>query len=190
MKKIMILTALACSFTVFGQFNTGSVYFSGMTSGNIGTRISEGMLYLPFNISAEGGYFLKNKIALGGELHTHGEFNFNGTSSYELRLGPTIRYYRPSAKDCQMYFFGHAYYGFWNSSYNQWGIEGGVGFNYFVTERIALEARGGYNFQRQWDAYTDPFTGEVFRTNFNNHHLLFEVGISVFFPSIKFFDRT
>lgn len=186
MKKIFILLLITASLSAYGQFNSGSVYFTGMTNGHLGTRIYEESFYIPFEISVEGGYFIKNRIALGGEIHTHGELSFSGNSSYELLFGPTIRYYRTSVKDFQAYYFGHAFYGFWNGNNNQTGLKGGVGFNYFLTERIALEARIGYKYQRQW--YTEPFSG--FNYHFNTHDLLFEFGITVFFPSIKFFDRT
>ncbi len=186
MKKIFIVLALAISYGAFGQFNTGSVYFSGMTTGNLGTGLNEGQFYIPFEIGVEGGYFLKNKIALGGKIHTHGEIFFNGGSSYELTLGPTIRYYRATVKDFQMYYYGHIFYGFWNGSNNQTGFQTGVGFDYFLTERIAVEAKILYHYTRQW--YSDAFSGTTF--GFNNHNLLFELGISVFFPSLTFFDKS
>lgn len=180
----MILLLIAFSAGAYAQFNTGSVYFSGTTGGNLGIGIFESQVYIPLELGIEGGYFIKNKLSVGAEVHTHGELFFGGGSTFELRLGPTIRYYRPSAKDLQLFYLGHLYYGFWEGSNNQTGIEAGVGADYFLTERVAIEAKVLYHYQRQWS----NFGG--FSFTYNYHDLLFEIGISVFFPSLTFFDKS
>jgi hypothetical protein len=191
MKKILILFALTLSMSAFSQFNTKSIYFSGMTGGSTGLEIrNEDFIgtsgFIPINLKVEGGYFIKNKIALGGDvsisdlnLSLWGE---NQNYYYQVLFGPTIRYYMPKADDVpQPYLFGYGFYGF-EPNHNLYGIQLGYGVNYFFNEAISLDARVSYT-------YKHTFNRE-FGGSHNNHRFLFEIGISVFFPSINFFDRS
>jgi hypothetical protein len=192
MKKYFLLVMLGAAMTVSAQFNTGSLYFTGLTGANLGyerqTQISDFVTqsfnYIIYDLHLEGGYFVRNRLAVGGKIFTrdeHGSSIGLGDASGERTLffGPTIRYYIPREDDLQIYYYGNPYFGFGTYG-NTLGITGGVGVNYFLTERVAIEARGSYTFHR--------FFEEFFQEN--THTILFEIGISLFFPSITFFDQS
>jgi hypothetical protein len=181
MKKYLLIFALFVSMSVYGQFNTGSVYFTGMTGANLGFELQQTYATIPYNLNVEGGYFLRNRLSLGGTVHSHGNIGLGefGSSNHELFLGAMIRYYLPRDEGLQVYLYGNPFFSVATSD-NRFGVSGGAGINYFITERIALEARGYYRFMR----YTNEFDG-----GFNNHSLNFDIGISIFFPSISFFSN-
>jgi hypothetical protein len=189
MKKILILLTVLFATNLYGQFNTESIYFSGMTNFSTGLEITssdfEGGGFIPFNLKVEGGYFIKNKLAIGGILAIE-DLNIPlwGTSEnydYEIHLGPTVRYYIPQEENWHTYLFGYAFYGL-EYGHNFYGLQFGPGANYFFNESISLDARISYT-------YKHTFNRE-FGGSHNNHRFLFEIGITVFFPSIKFFDRS
>jgi hypothetical protein len=189
MKKTLILLGFVLSLNAFGQFNTESIYFSGMTSFATGLEIQssdfEGGGFIPFELRLEGGYFIKNRMAVGGNISIEDyRIPLWGTVDnyyYEVHFGPTIRYYIPGEEDWHTYLFGYGFYGF-EPSHQFFGLQFGPGVNYFFNESIALDARVSYT-------YKHTFNRE-FGGSHNNHRLLFEIGISVFFPSIRFFDQS
>jgi len=191
MKRILFLILLAFSLNAMGQFNTGSLYFTGMTGGNLGYEFTStefnNQNTIPYSINVEGGYFFKNRIAIGASLHTggdHSNYFLIDTSEFtsgehNFYLGPNIRYYKVRDDDLQLYFYGHPYFGLGTYG-GTLGIAGGIGANYFLTERVAIEARASYIYHR--------LSSSGFIEN--THSIKFEIGISLFFPSISFFDRT
>ena len=191
MKKILIIMILALSVNAIGQFNTGSIYFTGMTGGNLGYELTRtefnNQNTIPYAFDLEGGYFFKNRIAIGASFHAGGEhpnYFLIDTSSFtsgehNFYLGPNIRYYKVRNDDLQLYFYGNPYFGIGTYG-GTLGLAGGIGLNYFLTERVAIEARGSYIYHR----YSSSGFIE------NTHSIKFEIGISLFFPSITFFDRT
>jgi hypothetical protein len=190
MKRLILICSVFISLNAFGQFNTGSVYFSGITDASIGTELvssftGETTFNLPFGLYIEGGYFIQNRMAVGGSIHSHGSFGFGefNSSEFEFRFGPNFRYYLPREDDLNLYLYAHPYYGFWVASGsgiygNNHGIFLGGGTNYFISESIALEGRIAYNLHRAGSAgaYT------------TYHRLQIEFGISVFFSSIDFLN--
>jgi len=183
---------LALAYTSFGQFNTGSVYFTGLTGANLGyeriTQITEFTTtsnnYIIYDLHLEGGYFIKNRFGIGGKIFTRDDHGSSiglggATGERTLFFGPTVRYYIPRDDDLQIYYYGNPYFGFGTYG-STLGVTAGIGVNYFLTERVAVEARGSYTFHR--------FFEEFF--NENTHTLMFEIGISLFFPSITFFDQS
>jgi hypothetical protein len=189
MKKTLILLGFVLSLNAFGQFNTESIYFSGMTNFATGLEIQssdfEGGGFIPLELRLEGGYFIKNRMAVGGNISIEDyRIPLWGTVDnyyYEVHFGPTIRYYIPGEEDWHTYLFGYGFYGF-EPSHQFFGLQFGPGVNYFFNESIALDARVSYT-------YKHTFNRE-FGGSHNNHRLLFEIGISVFFPSIRFFDQS
>jgi hypothetical protein len=189
MKKILILLGFVLSLNLYGQFNTESIYFTGMTNFATGFEIERDDFqaggFIPLELRLEGGYFIKNRIALGGNIAIEdyriplwGDVD---NSKYEIHFGPTIRYYIPGDEDWHTYLFGYAFYGF-QYNHEMSGLQFGPGVNYFFNESIALDARVSYTFKHTFNRQFGGFH--------NNHRLLFEIGISVFFPSIKFFDQS
>ena len=178
MKKYIIIFALFVSMSVYGQFNSGSVYFTGVTGANLGRELTEGgSSSIPYAINVEGGYFLKNRFSVGGNIYAHGHFGIETTGSHEIFMGPAFRYYLARESGIQIYFYGNPFYSV-STGLNTWGAAAGAGMNYFITEGIALEARGSYRYVRN---YSEGF-------GYNQHSLTFEVGISIFFPSLTFFN--
>ena len=180
MKKYLIILVLFISMSVYGQFNSGSVYFTGTTGTDLKFELQEGSAYIPYNLNVEGGYFLRNRLSIGGTVHSHGTFGLGEftSSSHELFLGFLTRYYLPRDEGLQIYLFGNPFFSV-ASFDNRFGVSAGAGFNYFLTERIALEARAYYKYLR----FFNEFSG------YNNHSVNFAIGITVFFPSISFFSN-
>ena len=109
---------------------------------------------------------------------SHGYFGFGGTAgSHELYIGPAVRYYMPREDDLQIYYIANPFFALATGT-DRLGMMAGAGVNYFLTERVALEARFSYRFLR----YVDEFFG------YNSHRIGFNAGISVFFPSLSFLD--
>jgi len=188
MKKYLFLFLFSFSVVGYGQFNTESIYFSGMTNFSTGFEImsddfgSSG--FIPLNMKIEGGYFIKNRLAVGGNftiddirIPLWGE---NQNYYYSVHLGPTIRYYIPRADEYHIYLYGYGFYGF-EPNHNLYGLQFGPGINYFFNESISLDARFSYTFKHTFN--------RAMGGSHNNHRFLFELGISVFFPSLKFFER-
>lgn len=179
MKKYLIVFVLFASLNVYGQFNTGSVYFGGLLGGNLGVQFQEGTTSIPYYLYLEGGYFIQNRLSVGGNIHTHGEFILSGFNpgTHELYVGPAVRYYLARTEGLQIYFYGNPFFSL-TTDYNKWGLAGGAGINYFITDRISLEARGVYK------VYSNTLEDYAY----NTHYIGVEAGFSIFFPSIGFFD--
>lgn len=189
MKRILIGASIALALTVsaLGQFNSGSSYFSGATHGKIGFESQSnefGSNYntLCFGLTPEAGYFIKNRLAVGGAIIMDiekglGEF---GSSIYEVVFGPNVRYYLPRDTDMQVFLYGFAGYGF-VTDHQLIKIMLGPGINFFLTEKIAFEAKALYEFSREWN----PEMGG----NHNLHNVTFLAGISLFFSDLTFITR-
>lgn len=189
MKRVLIgaVVALALTVSALGQFNSGSFYFSGATHGKIGFESQSnefGSNYnsLCFGLTPEAGYFIKNRLAVGGAILVDldlglGEF---GSNIYEVVFGPNVRYYLPRDTDMQVFLYGFAGYGF-VTDHQLLKFMAGPGINYFLSEKIAFEAKMLYAFSREWN----PEMGG----NHNLHDVIFQVGISLFFSDLTFISR-
>jgi len=189
MKRILMGASIALALTVsaVGQFNSGSSYFSGATHGKIGFESQSndfGSNYntLCFGLTPEAGYFIKNRLAIGAAIVMDiekglGEF---GSSIYEVVFGPNVRYYLPRDTDMQVFLYGFAGYGF-VTDHQLIKIMAGPGINFFLTEKVAFEAKALYEFSREWN----PEMGG----NHNLHNVTFLAGISLFFSDLTFITR-
>ena len=189
MKRIIMgaSIALALSVSALGQFNSGSSYFSGATHGKIGfeSQSSEfGSNYntLCFGLTPEAGYFIKNRLAVGGAIFMDIEKGLGdaGSSIYEVVFGPNVRYYLPRDTDMQVFLYGFGGYGF-VTDHQLFKIMLGPGINFFLTEKIAFEAKALYAFSREWNP--------EFGGNHNLHDVTFLAGISLFFSDLTFITR-
>ena len=191
MKKLFVLVLLFSSLGLTAQFNSGSFYFTGATDLNFGLEVDEGYSSVLAGFHPEGGYFIMNRLGIGGGIHTDsslpvGEYAEFTDATFEVYLGPNVRYYLPREDDWQVYGYGFLFYGFTQepggfdaSNHQLYGFTVGPGVNYFLSERVAFDARLTYMFKHQWN----PEMGG----SHNIHRFFFEMGISVFFPSITFF---
>ena len=189
MKRILIGVSIAIALNVsaFGQFNSGSSYFSGATHCKIGfesqsDEFSSNYNTLCFGLTPEAGYFIKNRFAVGGAIFMDIEMGLGefGSSIYEFVFGPNVRYYLPRDSDMQVFLYGFAGYGF-VTDHQLFKIMLGPGINFFITEKIAFEAKALYAFSREWN----PEMGG--NHNLNDVSLLF--GISLFFSDLTFITR-
>ncbi|MCK4746289.1 MAG: outer membrane beta-barrel protein [Bacteroidales bacterium] len=189
MRKILLIfvAVLLVSLPALSQFNSGSFYFSGATHGKLAfeSQSSEfGSNYntLCIGLTPEAGYFIRNRLAVGGAILMDiekglGEF---GSSIYEVVFGPNVRYYLPRDTDMQVFLYGFAGYGF-VTDHQLLKIIAGPGINFFLTEKIAFEAKVLYALSREWN----PEMGG----NHNLHDVMFLAGISMFFSDLTFISR-
>lgn len=195
MKKLFILIAVFTSFSLHAQFNTESVYFTGTTNLGTGLEIEENVPSFLFNAHPEVGYFIKNKLSIGGGVNIDLKMPFGENSEfnnavYDINIAPSMRFYIPRDEDWHLYIYGNVHYGayqkvdegFYSLKHNYYGIQLGPGINYFFSERVAMDARATYTARHAWNAEMGG--------SHNIHKLFVEIGISVFFPSITFFDRS
>ncbi len=189
MRKVLIAAAVALLLTLpaLGQFNSGSYYFSGGTHGKIGfqstsTELGSNQNTFSFGLAPEGGYFIRNRLAVGAAIMIDYE-RFLGDisySEYNIIVGPNVRYYLPRDTDMQVFLYGFAGYG-GVSSHQKFQILLGPGINLFLTEKIAFETKLLYSFIREWN----PEGGG----HHNIHNVTLMAGISLFFSDLTFISR-
>ncbi len=189
MKRILmgVSIVLALTMSALGQFNSGSSYYSGATHGKIGfesqsNEFGSNFNTLCFGLTPEAGYFIKNRLAVGGAILLDIEKGLGdaGSSIYEVVFGPNVRYYLPRDTDMQVFLYGFAGYGF-VTDHQLFKLMLGPGINFFLTEKIAFEAKALYEFSRDWN----PELGG----NHNMHNVTFSAGISLFFSDFTFITR-
>jgi hypothetical protein len=191
MRKILwtATAVLLMASPLAGQFNSGSYYFSGATQGKLqfesqSSEFGSNYNYLCFGLNPEAGYFIKNRLAVGGAIFWDMEFPLggegSGLSTYEVIFGPTVRYYLPRDTPMQIFLYGFGGYGFVDD-HQRFTIMLGPGINFFMTERIAFEAKALYAYSREWNP--------EFGGNHNLHDVTFLAGISLFFSDLTFITR-
>ncbi len=167
----LLLVLLFCSsFFLKAQMNTGSKFIAGYnqfgfktyTDKAVGTS-SDADKYFHLNLTTKAGYFLKNRIAIGAIIdYNHSVQNFV-TSIYknidtEWAFGPIARYYMEYGKIIPFAEIS-ATYGMKNSrteslSFNNeikhsvLSLSAGIGANYFLNEKIAIEGMLNYGMSR------------------------------------------
>ena len=189
MRKIFLTAAAAFLLLIpaISQFNSGAFYFSGATHGKLAFESQSqefGSNYnsLCIGLTPEAGYFIKNRIAVGGAIYMDMDLGLGSTgfSEYEAVFGPSIRYYLPRDTEMQVFLFAFGGYGF-VTDHQLLKLMLGPGINFFMTEKIAFEARALYAFSREWNP--------EFGGNHNLHDVILEVGISMFFSDLTFISR-
>ena len=205
MKKILLTLGLAmlASFG-FSQMNTGSYFISGSIPLNLqlysGSSkdtpdLKEGYQYI--NFAPKGGYFIKNRIAIGGMVDfSVDRQKFKNTASNTedinktttILVGPMGRMYYEYGK---LMPFAEAFLGFGRStnkylldgfsesvtSHSVFKVAGGGGAHYFLTEALAFEALLQYFWEKQ-----NPTEGIGAGHAYTGILLL--VGITIYFGSI------
>ncbi|HYW94682.1 MAG TPA: outer membrane beta-barrel protein [Bacteroidales bacterium] len=204
MKKnsLTLLILLLVSATSFAQFNTGDAFAGGSTNLSAGfssekdkadNYTSEPTKKFQMSMNIKGGYFLKQRFAMGGLFNyslNRSKYLNDKTISNSLMIGPVARYYRGIYQGISPFAEGLVAFGISKSKtiYTEGHVENkhtifeaaaGVGANYFFKENIALEGLLQYAYLNQTPSGSNPV---------NNHHikgglnLLF--GITVYFSSL------
>ncbi|MCK5136947.1 MAG: outer membrane beta-barrel protein [Bacteroidales bacterium] len=186
MRKSLITAAVALllSIPAVGQFNSGGFYFSGATNAKLGfetttTELGSNQNAICFGLTPEAGYFIRNRLAVGGAIMVDyqrflGDLDYG---EYDIVFGPSVRYYLPRDTDMQVFLYGFTGYGF-VPNHNLFKFVLGPGINFFLTERMAFEAKLLYSFAREWN----PEGGG----HHNVHDFTVMAGISLFFPTFTF----
>jgi len=186
MRKLLSTVAVALILTLpaIGQFNSGSYYFSAATHGKLGfesqsVEFGDNYNSLCIGLTPEAGYFIRNRLAVGGAIYIDADLGLGefGSSLYELVFGPNVRYYLPRDTDMQVFLYGFAGYGF-VTDHQLLKVILGPGVNFFLTEKIAFEAKLLYALSREWNP--------EFGGNHNLHNVSFSVGLSLFFSDLTF----
>jgi opacity protein-like surface antigen len=162
MKKIILSVAAVLAFGAAnaqdsngGGFTKGSMFISGSVgyqSDKIGDASGN-----QFTFSPAFGYFITEDMALGGRLSVMtGESIENGDKSSEFGLEVFGRKYWTASS--QFSLFGELAVGFGSGKiedvvgnedkYNAFGVNAGIGVNYFISSNWSLEAKWaalGYN---------------------------------------------
>lgn len=145
----------------------------------VGTSIMNGDLANPmFEISSHVGYkrFLGSAVAIHLGYHKFNlafEDNFNeGFMSFDLNLE---LYISPHQTFTPFIFAGGGYHATNYFETTESKIQGGVGFEYLMTERIGLKLFGDYNYM-----FNDEIEGVVFGDS-NDTYWRIALGLNIYF---------
>lgn len=191
---------LFASLYLKAQMNTGSKFVAGYNNLSfnassdkyVGTT-SDPEKYFDIGLTTKAGYFLKNRLAIGGLVnYNYSKVTFTADSkniSSGWSIGPLARYYLeygtiiPFAElstefgmtnDKQIYSTGEPI----ESKHSVFGLNAGIGADYFLNESIAFEGMLHYSFDRVKPA--GDATGDGYKTN----GFGFSIGIIFYFGTI------
>ncbi len=205
MKKLIFTLVLTFSVSYgFSQMNTGSYFVSGSIpldlqlysgSDKLNSDVKESYQHL--TIAPKGGYFIKNRLAVGGMVEYSADRtktdDGSGVSKYvssQVLAGPLARYYYEYGKFLP---FVEAMLGVGrqniksifesggesfesNSAHSVFKVAAGGGAHYFLTDALAFEALLQYFWETQNATEGDG--------GHNYTGILLLVGITIYFGSI------
>jgi hypothetical protein len=193
---LSVILLVFLSNPTMAQFNTGSKMVGASTSVNLGFSSekyvgSEATKYTTIDLNPRAAYFIKNGIAIGGDLEYYlSRSKYNDDDPYtttEFRIGPFGRYYYKSVGPVRP--FGEIKLGGGTSTtrsyvtgektttrYNILYAGAGVGAAFFLAENFALEALLGYTY--------DHFKNSDADEKQNNHGVMLSFGFSFYFNSL------
>jgi len=205
MKKTLSLLAVSILLTSFAysQMNTGSYFVSGNTNFDFGlgsvkyVDVDDNKANTTcFYLTPKAGYFIKNRIAVGGLINLSIDISNQKDALYEYKftesewyIGPFGRYYVEYGKLIPFAEVSLAFGG--NKSktdiagdasettHSVFIISGGVGASYFLTESFALEGLIQYSRNRQKPTW-EGADGEGHVISGVN----FMIGVAVYFGKI------
>lgn len=157
MKKITLAIVILVGFSFASKAQTQKDwYLIGSDISDIGVNLQKGNTEFNFAISPKIAWFIKDNLALGGQVDL-GVKTASGYTQFNYGVGPLARYYFGS-KDVstpkKTRLFGEANVGIFgqntkvsgnNTSTNGLGFGFGPGVAYFINENIALEGLIKYN---------------------------------------------
>ncbi len=200
MKKLLFaLAGILLSLSINAQMNTGSFFAVGNSSFDLGFSTinnidnNEKTTVLKYTLNPKAGYFIKNRLAIGGgvefaSIPYSSEFG-NAARQSRLVFGPFARYYVqygtliPFAEaslgygyqnDIQIYSDGT-----FKTEHSVFTNSIGVGTDFFLNEKIAIEAMMKYYYEKQKPTY-DGATGGGHAIS----GIVAYFGIVIFFESI------
>jgi hypothetical protein len=186
MKKIMFALAILIFASAYlkAQMNTGSKFVAGYNNLSfnassdkyVGTT-SDPEKYFDIGLTTKAGYFLKNRLAIGGLVnYNYSKATFAADSkniSSGWSIGPLARYYLQYASIIPFAELSTEF-GMTNnkqiftsttteSKHTVFGLNVGIGADYFLNESIAFEGMLGYSFDRVKPG--GDATGDGYKTN-------------------------
>lgn len=160
--KINQLALTLCLFIVAVAAQAQPTKGSILIGGNAGFQSvnTEGGDYTVFAIAPLAGFFVAERVAVGGQVNL--EFYGGDAEGSTIGLSPLVRYYFNGSGSTR--FFGQGTFD-WQTvdfggdldSQSAIGFGLGAGLDYFFNEHVALEAILGYNNLKFEDA-DDPIS--------------------------------
>lgn len=164
-KKLLIITALILSVFAYGQkgvFKKGTFLISGATqasfssnSFNMGGKNDKDMKVSTFVLNASMGYFLNEKVVVGGMLSYASvglpkEMDAMDKVSLSALNAFGRYYFKLPESGSKMAFYGQANLGINKVTLGKDGNTGSVyglsvGTNYFLTKKLSLDAALNYS---------------------------------------------
>jgi hypothetical protein len=172
MKRIFLFLVIFTFSSLFlkAQMNTGSKFVAGYNQLGLSAYSDKSVgsttkpdKYFNLDLTTKAGYFLKNRIAVGGMInYSLSKINYVTSalkaSNTEWSIGPLARYY---VEYGTLIPFAEASftYGMRNSTqesasftseikHSVFGLNAGIGADYFLNQSIALEGMLGYSVKR------------------------------------------
>lgn len=144
---LLIFCFLLTGFQAWAQPHKGSILIGG-NAGFTSTNFSGDFNVTVFSLSPLAGFFVSDRVAVGGSV---GVSFFGGDAEgSSVRLSPLVRYYFNGSGSTR--FFGQGNVNWQNTnpggnldSESAFGFGLGVGLDYFFNEHVALEAVLGYD---------------------------------------------
>lgn len=157
MKKVLLLASAFClaGFVSSAQTQKG-YYLIGGNIGNIGGTFQGGSSSFNFNLSPKVAWFVKDRLAIGGQVDLGVGSAKNAGTQFTYSVGPMARYYFTKnevgefVKHTTIFAEANVGIGGTNNSKSKVSTNGfnagvGPGLAYFVTENVALEALAKLN---------------------------------------------
>jgi hypothetical protein len=192
MRKFSLLLVACCG--LFGANNANAQLQKGnlMVGANLadlGLRLQNGNTRISFNISPKLGYFIRDNIAIGGEVglgFDHQSVSSISTNEINYKIGAFGRYYISDPRAILLKrsrFFIEANTGITGNNVktegaasvttNGLGLGVGPGVTYFITPNIGLEGLLKYDL------------GVGFGSSTTTHNFSIGVGFQIYLPTKK-----
>lgn len=188
----VLFSALTCFWVLLGAFGIshaqtakGSWLISGSGSFqqlNYGDRKSTSLQFYP-----KGGLFITDNLAIGLmpsfdiDINKDNDPNSTNLNTYNLSIGPFIRYYLPVSSKVKLFAEGYFTYGrmfykpsFTNNDHNlyQWRLAPGISF--FLSNTVSIDASLGFGQSGQVEK------GDNTKTEFSTNITDLQLGFSIY----------
>jgi hypothetical protein len=121
----------------------------GGSIGNIGYSF-EGDAF-GINVNPRAGYFVSDGLAIGAQATLGFTAAKDEDNEWNYGIAPFVRYYFPGGASASGRFFGQGDIGIAGSSIGSnvsLALGANVGYAHFITQTVALEVMGGYNYSK------------------------------------------
>jgi len=121
----------------------------GGSIGNIGYSF-EGDAF-NIGVSPRAGYFVSDGLAIGAQATLGFTAVKDTDNEWNYGIAPFVRYYFPRGASASGRFFGQGDIGIAGSSVGSdvsLALGANVGYAHFITQTVALEVMGGYNYSK------------------------------------------